>query len=211
MNVFYDLLDIRLTRGSLKKEVHYYPHGLPMGNMGSAANGFLPNRYRYQSNKNNKDLNLKDFNFRQYDTQIGRFAASEPLAGLADMESPYSAMANNPVVFVDPFGLQAKGAAGGAVWHFMLPMVEISDTRPPRIIPNPGGGNPFVQFAPPPDGWGKGSGGQMRGGFGLNAGGGGSSSGNSSNAPENAPQVSNGGSPDGVEGGSYTGASRRYR
>lgn len=108
-DVFFDQLVIRFSRGSLKEETHYYPHGLPMAGMGSAAAGFEENKRRYQSNEYNKDLGLNwmDFNFRQYDPQIGRFLSVDPLASSTLNLSPYVAMNNNPVSLTDPDGLIA--------------------------------------------------------------------------------------------------------
>ncbi len=49
-----------------------------------------------------------DFNFRQYDPQIGRFMGVDPLAanGGQDMISPYAAMGNAPESLTDPTGLR---------------------------------------------------------------------------------------------------------
>lgn len=109
-NVYFDQLVIRFSRGKLKEEAHYYPHGLPMANMGSTASGYVANRRKYQSNEyiTNLDLNWMDFNNRQYDPQIGRFLGVDPLANSSHqaMLSPYAAMANNPILFVDPDGLE---------------------------------------------------------------------------------------------------------
>ena len=109
-DVFFDQLVLRFTRGNLKEEAHYYPHGLPIAGMGSTANGFIENRRKYQSNEYIKDLGLNwmDFNNRQYDPQLGRFLAVDPLADKSGQEirSPYAAMGNDPVVMVDPEGLE---------------------------------------------------------------------------------------------------------
>jgi len=53
-----------------------------------------------------------DFNFRQYDPQLGRFNAVDPLAASAgqDMISPYAAMGNAPESLTDPTGLRAGPA-----------------------------------------------------------------------------------------------------
>lgn len=48
-----------------------------------------------------------DFNFRQYDPQIGRFLSVDPLADYygQDRYSPYAAMGNQPESTIDPNGL----------------------------------------------------------------------------------------------------------
>jgi RHS repeat-associated protein len=107
-DVYFDQLSVRISEGKLKEESHYYPHGLPIAGMGSAASGFVENRKRYQGNDYNKELGLHwmDFQARQYDPQIGRFLSVDPLADKQNQErfSPYAAMGNNPVSMVDPLG-----------------------------------------------------------------------------------------------------------
>ncbi len=109
-NVYFDQLVIRLSRGTLKEEAHYYPHGLPITGMGSTADNYKENRRKYQGNEyiTNVGLDWMDFSNRQYDPQIGRFLGVDPLAdnGGQEILSPYSAMANNPLLFVDPDGLE---------------------------------------------------------------------------------------------------------
>jgi len=114
IDVFFDQVVIRFSRGKLKEEAHYYPHGLPMGNIGFAASGFMPNRNRYQTNQNQTELGLSimDFNFRQYDAQIGRFLSVDPLAGINEFHSPFVSMSNNPVSRVDPLGLDDEKEDG---------------------------------------------------------------------------------------------------
>jgi len=108
-DVWFDQLVVEVRRGQLKEENHYYPHGLPMGHIGSVAAGETENRRKYQSNEYITDagLNWMDFNFRQYDPQLGRFNSVDPLAGSTDMVSPYAAMGNAPESLTDPTGLRA--------------------------------------------------------------------------------------------------------
>ncbi|MFA6060315.1 MAG: RHS repeat-associated core domain-containing protein [Taibaiella sp.] len=109
-SVWFDEVKVQVKIGQLKEESHYYPFGLPIYGMGSTAAGFKENRRKYQSNEYIKDigLNWMDFNFRQYDPQIGRFLGVDPLADYEgqDMYSPYAAMGNAPESMVDPEGLQ---------------------------------------------------------------------------------------------------------
>lgn len=162
--VFYDLLNIRLSKGQLKEEVHYYPYGLPMANIGSAATGFKPNNYRYQSNENfaSEGLDIMDFSYRQYDAQLGRFMSVDPLSFKSDMMGPYAAMNGNPISVIDPLGL--KGDEIDKMvdnWlHFWLDEVVIYGNGNTDIIKNPGGGDaPFAPYKPGKNGWGNGAGG----------------------------------------------------
>jgi RHS repeat-associated protein len=109
--VYFDQAVLRFTRGRLKEEQHYYPHGLPMAAQGSTAMGYVANRHKYQGNeyKTELGLNWMDFVNRQYDPQIGRFLSVDPLADKEQEEwSPYAAMGNNPAMMMDPLGLKAN-------------------------------------------------------------------------------------------------------
>jgi RHS repeat-associated protein len=111
-DVYFDQLTVRFTQGKLKEEAHYYPHGLPITGLGSAANGFKGNKRKYQDNEFIKDLGLNwmDFNARQYDPQLGRFLSVDPQAEKMMSASTYAAMNNNPVSLVDPQGTSAWGS-----------------------------------------------------------------------------------------------------
>ncbi len=117
-NVYFDQLVIRLSRGKLKEEAHYYPHGLPIAGMGSVANGYVTNRKKYQSNEYIQELGLNwmDFQARQYDPQIGRFLGVDPLAASKGqkVQSSYTAMGNNPGMMIDPDGTFSRF---GAWWR----------------------------------------------------------------------------------------------
>lgn len=119
-NVYFDKLTLRLERGRLLEETHYYPHGLPMGNIGSTAVGHVPNRVKHQGNEYIKDagLNWMDFHARSYDPQIGRFLGVDPLAAARgqDRFSPYAAMGNQPESMVDPQGTMYTSSG---IAHFL--------------------------------------------------------------------------------------------
>jgi len=108
-DVYFDQLSVRISEGKLKEEAHYYPHGLPIAGMGSAASDFTENRKRYQGNDYTKEFGLHwmDFHNRQYDPQIGRFLSVDPLGEKVPGMSPFTSMNNNPVSLVDPNGLLA--------------------------------------------------------------------------------------------------------
>lgn len=106
---FFDNMLVSVEPGVLIEEKHYYPYGLPMFGMGSAAANSLPNRQRYQSNEYREEQGLRwmDFHNRQYDPQLGKFLSIDPMADAGGQQtfSPYHAMACNPVTFIDPIGL----------------------------------------------------------------------------------------------------------
>ncbi|WP_118949812.1 RHS repeat domain-containing protein [Taibaiella helva] len=129
-NVFFDRVVLEIAKGSLLEENHYYPHGLPIKALSSTAQGVKDNRRKYQGNEYIKDLGLNwmDFNARQYDPQIGRFLAVDPLADAEGQQvfSPYAAMGNAPESLVDPngeeFSLFASHADG---WRFLNSLSRI--------------------------------------------------------------------------------------
>ncbi|MGD1845484.1 MAG: RHS repeat-associated core domain-containing protein [Salibacteraceae bacterium] len=73
------------------------------------------NNYRYAYNGMEKDDEAKGGGnsyttmFRQHDPRLGRWLSLDPLSAKFPWQSAYVAMDNNPVVFNDPFGLEATG------------------------------------------------------------------------------------------------------
>ncbi len=65
--------------------------------------------YRYGFNSKEKDaafgLLHYDYGFRIYHPGLGRFLSVDPLAGLAPDWNPYRFGFDNPVLYIDPFGL----------------------------------------------------------------------------------------------------------
>ncbi|WP_205529566.1 RHS repeat domain-containing protein, partial [Taibaiella koreensis] len=110
-NIFFDKLNVEVSKGNLLEETHYYPHGLPIKPLSSVqapAGGYRDNRRKYQSNEYIQDLGLNwmSFGARQYDPQIGRFLSVDPLADAEGQQifSPYAAMGNAPESMIDPNG-----------------------------------------------------------------------------------------------------------
>ena len=72
----------------------------------SSSTGQLHNVYLYQGKEwlAESGLNLYDFHARLYDPALGRFKAADPRGELMPYNSPYVAMMNNPVYYIDPDG-----------------------------------------------------------------------------------------------------------
>lgn len=107
MPVSVDNENIITVKGRLMEEQHYYPHGLVVED-GGQQNTPIPNKYLFETNKMQGELGLEllDFNARNYDQQIGRFTAVDPLADAGQEQwSPYHFVGGDPANFTDPSGL----------------------------------------------------------------------------------------------------------
>lgn len=93
----------------IQEENNYYPFGLEHKGYNNQING-RENKYQtYQSKELQEDLGLNwhDFGARQYDAAIGRWTSIDPLAKDYMDYSPYTAVINNPIMFIDPDGRAA--------------------------------------------------------------------------------------------------------
>jgi RHS repeat-associated protein len=106
VDVFFDNLQLVHQRGALLEETHYYPFGLTMAGISSKAAGSLDNKYKFNGieQNNDLDLNMLDAYFRNLDPQTGRFWQIDPKLESEEMQSPYSAMNNNSILYADPLG-----------------------------------------------------------------------------------------------------------
>lgn len=79
---------------------NYYPFG---GNMPGGQNTFNPqsSRIGYQGQQLEDELGLYAFDLRLYNPDLGRWLTPDPYR---QHHSPYLAMSNNPISFVDPDG-----------------------------------------------------------------------------------------------------------
>ena len=107
-----------ISKGRCWRENHYYPFGLTLAGISDKAlkTQYAENKYRYNGGN---DLQNKEFSdgsglegydatFRMYDPQIGRFWQIDPLADINENSSPYSFVANNPIKYNDPSGLDTN-------------------------------------------------------------------------------------------------------
>ncbi len=118
----YDPHDERLE---ILEENNYYPFGLQHKNYNVSVKqydnrdleGFdigievplvLTSRYKYKYNgkefQDELGLNVYDYGARNYDAALARFWEFDPKTDKYSFISPYTYVANNPVVFIDPDG-----------------------------------------------------------------------------------------------------------
>ncbi len=101
------------------KENNYYPFGMLHKSNMSLVHP-LGTGYTYGFNgkelQEGGDLAWMDFGSRNYDPALGRWMNIDPQAGKYMAMSPFAAMGNNPVTFVDPNGEElATALIAGAV------------------------------------------------------------------------------------------------
>lgn len=75
----------------------FYPFGMPMPGQTIASD----HRFGYQGQETDDETGFVSFELRQYDPRIGRWLSTDPYR---QHHSPYLAMSNNPVLFIDPDG-----------------------------------------------------------------------------------------------------------
>jgi len=96
------------------EETNYYPFGLAMAGISSKAAGKLENKKKFNGIEYNADLDVNTYDafYRNLDPQIGRFLQIDPKIESAEAWSPYSAMLNNPIRYMDPLGDSTVPGAG---------------------------------------------------------------------------------------------------
>ncbi len=103
-----------ISQSEIIKENHYYPYGLKMRGFNTSVSSLgnsVAKKYMFNGKEFddsfNETLNTYDFGARNYDPALGRWMNMDPLADQFPHQSPYSAMNNNPIYFIDPDGRAA--------------------------------------------------------------------------------------------------------
>lgn len=95
----------------------YYPFGMVMPERNWTDASFNNYRYAYNGMETDNEVsgngNSYTTEFRQYDPRLGRWKSLDPLMKQFPWQSPYAAFDNNPVFFVDPYGLSSVNKNDG--------------------------------------------------------------------------------------------------
>ena len=96
-----------IDNSEILNEIHYYPFGKAFN--GSWYNDATASKYKYLYNgkelSEEFDLNFYDYGARWLDPALGSWWEVDPMAEKYFDLSPYSYVANNPIKFIDPEGL----------------------------------------------------------------------------------------------------------
>jgi RHS repeat-associated protein len=90
---------------------------------GNVVAGSLPTRYTFTGREADADTGLMYFRARWYDPRQGRFISEDPI-GFDGGLNFYNYVGNNPVRFIDPFGLCQEDNIGPCVFEEVRDMKE---------------------------------------------------------------------------------------
>jgi RHS repeat-associated protein len=104
VEVFFDDFKVEHIKSPVVQSDDYYPFGSVFNSY--SRENTVQNKRLYQSKEYQDDLNVNLYNFewRQYDPWSVRTTTMDPHAEKYVTQSPYSWSANNPVKFIDPDG-----------------------------------------------------------------------------------------------------------
>ncbi|MCK9220750.1 MAG: RHS repeat-associated core domain-containing protein [Bacteroidales bacterium] len=87
---------------------HYYPFGMQIEGLCHNPGIDLPNNYLYNGKELQPDYDLQwyDYGARFYDPEMGRWHSVDPLTAKYPGWSPYTYCLNNPILLMDPDGLE---------------------------------------------------------------------------------------------------------
>ena len=118
--------------GNITAQYNYYPFGRQWEDAGLMAN---TNRYRFNGKEEQTtgQTNWLDYGARMYDSETGRWFTQDPLAEMYYSVSQYAYCMNNPVNYIDPYGMAIEETddswtiTGDDIFTFWDYLMEILD------------------------------------------------------------------------------------
>jgi RHS repeat-associated protein len=81
-----------------------------LSNVNPAAESEIGNPYLFTGQRYDIETGLYQYRYRYFDPELGRFVSRDPIGVWGDftnLGNPFAYVGNNPLVHVDPFGLQS--------------------------------------------------------------------------------------------------------
>lgn len=90
--------------GTVEEINHYYPFGMRMDIANSKSDPYQ--KYLYNGKEMQDETDWLDYGARMYDPSLGRWHVQDPLSEKYFSYSPYNYCLNNPILFIDPDGME---------------------------------------------------------------------------------------------------------
>jgi RHS repeat-associated protein len=91
-----------ITKAEILQVANYYPFGMRFEPVTGLSSN---NKYLYNGKELQEDTKWYDYGARMYDPALGRWHVPDPLAEYHYNMSPFNYCMNNPIRYIDPFGL----------------------------------------------------------------------------------------------------------
>ncbi|MCF8360925.1 MAG: hypothetical protein K9H26_19405 [Prolixibacteraceae bacterium] len=102
---------------AVQQETHYYPYGMRMSQLSNSANSTNDWLFSNKQLESNFDLGWYDFEWRNYMPDLIRTNTVDPHAENFYSWSTYSMFGDNPVINIDPTGMDWYDINGKITWH----------------------------------------------------------------------------------------------
>ncbi|HTF17559.1 MAG TPA: RHS repeat-associated core domain-containing protein, partial [Chryseolinea sp.] len=151
VDLYFDDVTLSHTPSPIVGVSDFFPFGLTFNSY--TRENTVPNKYLFQEKEIQSDLNLNlyDFDWRQYDATIGRTITQDPHADLYWDVSPYSFLVNNPFNTLDPTGMDTLSSkAAGFDWNSVKEgdVVDGNTVLPSVVVQDDGTGDPGTSTVP---------------------------------------------------------------
>lgn len=116
------------------EETHYYPFGLK--HVGYLTLPITDNKYKYNGKELQDELglNMYDYVWRNYMPDIGRWTQMDPLAEKGRRWSPYTYAMDNPVYFIDPYGMWPENPFSGIIDRAKSAVVNYVENKVSQVV-----------------------------------------------------------------------------